>query len=235
MELFEGYFLRVAVLLVFLHLLTEILNWNPLDIPNFRKSLPFQPLKLYFLLFWSCWAILGRWKEFTTGRQTSNSHPFYWFSQLNMSLNIKSKYTSGKIFRSWFKWLNSNADKWFSTSERLNQCCDGFGYFRRQHPRIVADIQELQSISTCNQHLCCRQKLVHIRLVSLIGSFSFNIDENCKTARDDQLNYERVNTWSIEWFECSWSVFEPVWSRFFKTALVSKDFRVRQYHKSLLP
>ena len=111
MELFEAYFLRVAVLLVSLYLLTEILNWNPLDISNFQKSLPFQPIKLYFLLFWSCWAILGRWKEFTTGRQTTNSHPFYWFSQLNMSLNIKSKYTSGKIFRSWFKWLISNAFK----------------------------------------------------------------------------------------------------------------------------
>ena len=100
-------------------------------------------------------------------------------------------------------------------------------------PRIVSNIQEFQSISICNQHLCCRQKLVHIRLVSLIGSSSFNVDENCKTARNDQVNHECVNTWSIGLLECSWSVFEPVWSRFFKIALVCKDFWVRQYHKSL--
>ena len=49
------------------------------------------------------------------------------------------------------------------------------------------------------------------------------------------MNHECVNTWSIGSLECSWSVFEPVWSRFFKTALVCKDFWVRQYHKSLFP
>ena len=86
--------------------ISAISPWFQLDLTPVSPC--FEPLESIWSLGYS-----GTMEKTTIYNWAVYSHPFYSVFQFNISLNIKSRYTSGKIFWSSSPWLMDNeSPKW---------------------------------------------------------------------------------------------------------------------------